>query len=142
MTGHLVFTTVHTNDAISSIIRLIDMGIEPFLVASSVVAIVAQRLVRRICPVCAASSQPVELQIPWTGETRRIGRPPKAVGCDECSNTGYKGRIGLYEMIVVDPKQRLAVSIYFLPDSIDAIFVPKEQSPIVKPKGGIIMGAH
>ncbi len=120
LTGHLVFTTVHTNDAVSSIIRLIDMGIEPFLVASSVVAIVAQRLVRRTCPVCSAAGESVELHIPWTGEVRRFEGPPRAVGCDECSNTGYKGRIGLYEMIVVtDELRRMIVKNVNAQDLVD-----------------------
>ncbi|MFC1799913.1 GspE/PulE family protein [Candidatus Eisenbacteria bacterium] len=120
LTGHLVFTTVHTNDAISSIVRLIDMGIEPFLVASSVVAIVAQRLVRRICPVCAAKGDPIELHVPWTGEAKRIEDPPKPVGCDECSKTGYKGRVGLYEMIVVtDELRRMIVKNANAQDLVD-----------------------
>ena len=106
LTGHLVFTTVHTNDAVSSITRLVDMGIEPFLVASSVSAIVAQRLVRRLCRSCAAKGQPVELTVPETGDTRRVRHVFKAVGCDKCAGSGYKGRVGLYEMVVVDDDVR------------------------------------
>jgi len=120
LTGHLVFTTVHTNDAVSSIVRLMDMGIEPFLVASSVVAIVAQRLVRRVCPACSTSGDSVELNIPWTGKVRRIEHPPKAVGCDQCSSTGYKGRIGLYEMIVItDEMRRMIVKAANAQDLVD-----------------------
>lgn len=120
LTGHLVFTTVHTNDAVSSIIRLIDMGIEPFLVASAVVAIVAQRLVRRVCPACAAKGESIELHVPWTGEEVKIEGPPKAVGCDECSRTGYKGRVGLYEMIVVsDNLRRMIVNRANAQDLVD-----------------------
>ena len=106
LTGHLVFTTVHTNDAVSSITRLVDMGIEPFLVASSVSAMVAQRLVRRLCDQCAAAAQPVELLVPETGEVRKLRRALKPVGCEKCSQSGYKGRIGLYEMVVVDDEIR------------------------------------
>ena len=106
LTGHLVFTTVHTNDAVSSITRLVDMGIEPFLVASSVSAMVAQRLVRRLCDQCAAAAHPVELLVPETGEVRKLRRVLKPVGCEKCSQSGYKGRIGLYEMLVVDDEIR------------------------------------
>ena len=106
LTGHLVFTTVHTNDAVSSITRLVDMGIEPFLVASSVSAMVAQRLVRRLCKHCAAEAGAVDLQIPETGEARKLKHIMKPVGCEKCSNSGYKGRVGLYELIVVDDEIR------------------------------------
>jgi type IV pilus assembly protein PilB len=106
LTGHLVFTTVHTNDAISSIMRLIDMGIEPYLISSSVVAIIAQRLVRRVCKSCSEEREAPELLIPWTGQVRRIGTVLKAVGCDDCSGTGYRGRIGLYELIVLNDEIR------------------------------------
>lgn len=106
LTGHLVFTTVHTNDAVSSITRLVDMGIEPFLVASSVSAIVAQRLVRRLCRHCSTESQGVELQIPETGAVRKVKHVRKPVGCDKCSGSGYRGRVGLYELIVADDEIR------------------------------------
>ena len=110
LTGHLVFTTVHTNDAISSVIRLVDMGIEPFLVSSSVSAMIAQRLVRRVCPSCAVETQPPEIVIPDSGETRRLGRALKAQGCDRCAENGYKGRVGLYELVVLnDVMRRLIV---------------------------------
>jgi type IV pilus assembly protein PilB len=110
LTGHLVFTTVHTNDAISSVIRLVDMGIEPFLVSSSVAAMIAQRLVRRVCPSCAAEGQPPEIVIPETGQVRKLRKSLKAQGCDRCAGNGYKGRIGLYELVVMsDPMRRLIV---------------------------------
>ncbi|MFH1312203.1 MAG: GspE/PulE family protein [Candidatus Eisenbacteria bacterium] len=111
LTGHLVFTTVHTNDAISSVVRLIDMGIEPFLVASSVGAMLAQRLVRKVCRECATQSPPVDIFIPETGQVRKIEAPLHAVGCDACEGTGYKGRTGLYELVVMNDKmKRLIVS--------------------------------
>jgi type IV pilus assembly protein PilB len=110
LTGHLVFTTVHTNDAISSITRLIDMGIEPFLVSSSVSAIVAQRLVRRLCPQCATPAAPIEIVIPDTGKPRKVKKLLKPAACDVCGVTGYKGRVGLYEMVVMtDEIRRLIV---------------------------------
>ncbi|MFZ1948017.1 MAG: GspE/PulE family protein [bacterium] len=106
LTGHLVFTTVHTNDAVSSITRLVDMGIEPFLVSSSVSAMVAQRLVRRLCPSCATQVQTVELLVPETGEVRKVKGVSKPAGCDKCSGSGYKGRVGLYELVVMDDEIR------------------------------------
>jgi type IV pilus assembly protein PilB len=106
LTGHLVFTTVHTNDAISSVIRLVDMGIEPFLVSSSVAAMVAQRLVRRVCPYCAVETHPPDIVIPETGEVRRLGKSLAAQGCERCAENGYKGRIGLYELVVLNDVMR------------------------------------
>ncbi|HVS02256.1 MAG TPA: type IV-A pilus assembly ATPase PilB [Thermoanaerobaculia bacterium] len=105
MTGHLVLSTLHTNDAPSSISRLMNMGVEPFLVATSVHLVVAQRLVRRICNYC---KEPIDespsalTAIGFTeGEARRI-RLFRGKGCERCSNTGYKGRIGLYEVMELD----------------------------------------
>jgi general secretion pathway protein E/type IV pilus assembly protein PilB len=104
LTGHLVFSTLHTNDAPSAFTRLIDMGIEPFLVASSVEAIMAQRLVRTICKRCR-TPQNVERSY-----LRRIGFPEneidtttfyKGVGCEECRTLGYQGRLGIYELLLV-----------------------------------------
>jgi type IV pilus assembly protein PilB len=106
LTGHLVFTTVHTNDAISSVIRLVDMGIEPFLVSSSVAAVIAQRLVRRVCSACAEKVQPPEIIVPETGEGRKLKRALKAKGCDRCAGNGYKGRVGLYELVVINDVMR------------------------------------
>ncbi len=106
LTGHLVFTTIHTNDAVAAITRLVDMGIEPFLVSSSVSAIVAQRLVRKVCPQCAQKGEPVELTVPDTGEVRRLESVPVPVGCEKCGNLGYKGRIGLFELVVANDEIR------------------------------------
>jgi type IV pilus assembly protein PilB len=111
LTGHLVFTTVHTNDAISSVVRLIDMGIEPFLVSSSVAAMLAQRLVRKVCRECATEGPAVDILIPETGQVRKLEGPAKPVGCEACGGTGYKGRTGLYELIVMnDRMKRLVVT--------------------------------
>ncbi|MDI6740136.1 MAG: ATPase, T2SS/T4P/T4SS family [Candidatus Edwardsbacteria bacterium] len=109
LTGHLVLSTLHTNDAPSSISRLIDMGIEPFLVASSCVLIQAQRLVRRICKGCKA---PVEikpevlLDMGFTREQIQGVNFSKGKGCPLCNNTGYKGRVGLYEVMPITPEIR------------------------------------
>jgi type II secretion system protein E len=105
LTGHLVFSTLHTNDSAGAVARLLDMGIEPFQVASSVEGIVAQRLVRRLCPHCreAATPLPAE-QAELTGAIghRHDGPIYRATGCAECRGTGYRGRIGLYELMILD----------------------------------------
>jgi type IV pilus assembly protein PilB len=106
LTGHLVFTTVHTNDAVSSVIRLVDMGIEPFLVASSVSAMVAQRLVRKVCPECAVEGHTIEVLVPDTGQVRKLKRVLRPVGCSRCSESGYRGRIGLFELIIINDEMR------------------------------------
>jgi len=102
LTGHLVLSTLHTNDAPSTINRLMNMGIEPFLVASSVNLICAQRLVRRVCRHCAAPSPvpPAALaEVGFTPEEAGAVTPVRGQGCDACNNTGYKGRVGLYEVM-------------------------------------------
>jgi general secretion pathway protein E len=105
LTGHLVFSTLHTNDASGAVTRLIDMGIEPFLVASSVVAIIAQRLVRVICPACKGPYKPERALL------QELGLAParsnkrtfyRGSGCPECLGTGYRGRTGIYEILLVD----------------------------------------
>ena len=109
LTGHLVFTTLHTNDAPSSIARLLDLGLEPFLVTATLEAIVAQRLVRRICENCKEEYEPSEQQLmelalrpeDVTGRTFYYGK-----GCDYCNNTGYKGRLALFEEMVLDDELR------------------------------------
>jgi len=103
LTGHLVFSTLHTNDAASAATRLIDMGIEPFLVASSVVAVLAQRLLRRICPDCKRPYAPSEEELSRLdvapGSTMTLYR---GAGCAACSQTGYRGRIGIFELMVLN----------------------------------------
>jgi len=109
MTGHLVLSTLHTNDAPSSISRLMNMGIEPFLVATSVHMIVAQRLVRRICTFCKEPSESPPAAMVSAGFSEPEARSLKLFkgrGCDRCSNTGYKGRLGLYEVLEVDDEMR------------------------------------
>ncbi len=105
LTGHLVFSTVHTNDAASTIVRLVNMNVEPFLIADSVILIVAQRLVRRLCPKCKVPHKlPVKalLDIGFTPEEAETVEVWKATGCDHCNNTGYKGRTGLFEVMPID----------------------------------------
>ncbi|MGN1072976.1 MAG: type II secretion system ATPase GspE [Bradymonadia bacterium] len=114
LTGHLVFSTLHTNDAAGAFTRLIDMGVEPFLVSSSLELAMAQRLVRKLCPVC---KQPFE---PSPEELREIGATQahldqaqgifyKPTGCKECNNSGYKGRLAIYEMMVITDSIRRLV---------------------------------
>jgi type IV pilus assembly protein PilB len=106
LTGHLVFSTLHTNDAAGALTRLVDMGIEPFLVASSVVGVITQRLARRLCDRCKRPypSQPELLQIP--GALPAAGDLPvtfyRSHGCDLCNDIGYRGRTGVFEIMVVD----------------------------------------
>ena len=109
LTGHLVLSTLHTNDAPSTINRLMNMGIEPFLVASSVHLICAQRLVRRVCSQCKEESPlptAALLQAGFTPEEAEKVKPMKGAGCERCNNTGYKGRVGLYEVMEIGEELR------------------------------------
>jgi general secretion pathway protein E len=110
LTGHLVLSTLHTNDAATALTRLVDLGVEPYLVASTVEAVLAQRLVRRICQACRA---PAELT---PGEARTLGDIAgdlgqiwAGTGCPECRGTGYRGRTGIFELLVMDEALRVAV---------------------------------
>jgi type IV pilus assembly protein PilB len=114
LTGHLVLSTLHTNDAPSTINRLMNMGIEPFLVASSVNLICAQRLVRRICTNCKADHPtPVQalVQAGFSAEDAKAVVPKKGHGCEKCNNTGYKGRVGLYEVMDITDELRELVLV-------------------------------
>ncbi len=102
LTGHLVFSTLHTNDSASAVTRLIDMGIEPFLVSTAVQAIVAQRLVRLLCPHCKETYEPEEAQWAELGSSREVAGPIfRADGCEKCLETGYRGRTGIYEFLLL-----------------------------------------
>ncbi|RLA99573.1 MAG: type II secretion system protein GspE [Deltaproteobacteria bacterium] len=113
LTGHLVFSTLHTNDSAGAITRLIDMGIEPFLVSSAVNAILAQRLVRVICPFCKEEYNPPVFSL------KEIGLDDEAIsgtkfyrgkGCPECSHTGFRGRMGIYELLILDDEIKSLIS--------------------------------
>ena len=103
LTGHLVFSTLHTNDAAGTFTRLIDMGVEPFLVASSLLLVLAQRLVRRLCPDCKEAYDPSAVELADVGLKRSDlkGSIYRARGCPSCLSTGYKGRCGIYELLPV-----------------------------------------
>ena len=111
LTGHLVFTTLHTNDAPGAVTRLIDMGVEPFLISSTLEAVLGQRLLRSICPQCRTAYQPNEALLAELGISRRdIGEKHfyYGKGCDACNNTGYKGRKGIYELLkITEPIREL-----------------------------------
>lgn len=109
MTGHLVLTTLHTNDSVAALSRLVDMGVEPFLVASSLTLVAAQRLVRRPCPDCAKPYQPDSrtlAALSLTTDDLAGATPVKGEGCARCGGTGYRGRLGVYEILPVTPAIR------------------------------------
>jgi len=132
LTGHLVFSTLHTNDAASAVTRLIDMGIEPFLVTSSVNAIVAQRLARRICPACRQQYYPENESLLEIGLSQEMlgkdGFLWRGAGCKECLGTGYKGRTGIYEILNIS-------------DSIKTSILKTSDSNIIK-KQAVGEGLH
>ncbi len=112
LTGHLVFSTLHPNDSAGAISRLLDLGVEPYLVSSSLIAVLAQRLVRKICPECKERYEPAE------HELRELGIGDKGssefyvgAGCSKCFNTGYKGRTGIYELMMLDEQIREMVNV-------------------------------
>jgi len=108
LTGHLVLSTLHTNDAPSALVRLIDMGIEPFLVASSLTVVLAQRLLRTICPHCKVSYKPSETELSY------FSKPPeflfRGTGCEKCKGKGYFGRTGIFELLVIDNEIRSMIT--------------------------------
>ena len=109
LTGHLVFSTLHTNDAPSAITRLVDMGVKPFLVSSSIRAVLAQRLIRKICPDCKQPYTPTEAELRalnLLSANLSEARFSKGHGCDRCRGTGYRGRAGIFEIFVVDDEIR------------------------------------
>jgi type II secretory ATPase GspE/PulE/Tfp pilus assembly ATPase PilB-like protein len=143
LTGHLVFSTLHTNDSISSIGRLIDMGVEPFLVASVLEGVLAQRLGRRICPSCRT-------QIPMADDlSHRLSAPElsrfggkmwRGAGCERCNNNGQKGRIGYFELLVITGQLRQAIgrraSTTELMQYVDRSFNTMREDGLIKAASG------
>jgi general secretion pathway protein E len=109
LTGHLVFSTLHTNDSAGAITRLLDLGVEPYLVSSSLIAVIAQRLVRKVCPDCRKDYEPTphelrELRlgnVKASGVSESVAKFYTGTGCDRCFQTGYRGRTGIYEMMLI-----------------------------------------
>jgi type II secretion system protein E len=109
LTGHQVFSTLHTNDSAGAVTRLIDMGVEPFLISSSLEGVLAQRLVRRLCEHCREEAPPADAmrdKLRKMGVREVEGRFFRGKGCDECRNTGYKGRVGIFELLAITPDLR------------------------------------
>ena len=104
LTGHLVMSTLHTNTAVGAIARLMDMGVEPFLLSSSLTGILAQRLVRRLCDSCKVERPATPEELAFLKETQAV--VSEAPGCDNCAMTGYSGRTGIYELVNIDEKMR------------------------------------
>ncbi|GAB4321687.1 MAG: ATPase, T2SS/T4P/T4SS family [Candidatus Sumerlaeia bacterium] len=126
LTGHLVLSTLHTNDAASTLTRLVDMGIEPFLLTSTVECVVGQRLVRSICPNCRKSYVPTEEELLDFGVTRKDIHDIeffKGAGCEECFFTGYKGRIGIFEVLMMTDEIRELVLNHASADEIRALAI-------------------
>jgi len=145
MTGHLVFSTVHTNDAASTINRLLNMDVEPFLIADSVTMIVAQRLVRKLCKKCRAKHDLTEealVDIGYTPEEAKNVKAYKPYGCGDCNNTGYKGRVGLFEVMensdeIKDLILTKAQSREIRAKAIDQGMITLRRSGLLKIKQGI-----
>ncbi len=108
ITGHLVLSTLHTNDAASSVVRLADMGVEPYMIASSLVGIIAQRLVRKVCPFCSEWEDMTEDEVAIAG--KYFPKIKHVKGCKQCNNTGYKGRISIHEILPVTKDVRTLIS--------------------------------
>ena len=112
LTGHLVFSTLHTNDAASTVTRLLDLGIEPYLVSSSLVGVLAQRLIRRVCPHCAEPYTPTAAELEtlrYSPSAEELANFRKGKGCDACRGTGYHGRHGCFELLTVDDEIRVLI---------------------------------
>lgn len=132
MTGHLVLSTLHTNDSISSALRLADMGAEPYLVASALRGIIAQRLVRRVCTYCAKDHQPDPQEHTWL-ESIKGAQLSNATfkhgdGCTQCNNTGYRGRVAIHEMLVLDDDMLSALRR----NDVDEFTKASKASPLYK----------
>ncbi len=134
LTGHLVFSTLHTNDAVGAIARLADLGVPSYLIAATVIGVLAQRLARTLCPACKARDEQTtretlsEVAKPW----RLSGgvRPYKPVGCLECRNTGYRGRAGLYELLLMSDAARAAVHPSLDSDALRRLAVKEGMRPL------------
>jgi type IV pilus assembly protein PilB len=133
LTGHLVFSTLHTNDAPSSITRLIDMGVQPFLAATAIQGVLAQRLVRRLCNECAQEYSPDPAEVRLLGlKPEDVGGRPfrRARGCRACDALGYRGRVGLFELFEMDSDLR---DLTFRSESLESIRTTALRSGRLRP---------
>ncbi len=142
MTGHLVLSTLHSNDAPTSVTRLIDMGVPPFLIASGLIGMVAQRLVRRLCPQCRRSGPPTLRQSQMLSVPENDAFWHAGSGCAYCDGTGYMGRIGIHEVVQVDESfQRLVMSKAPSPDlrqaAVRAGMIPIREDALTKIRAGL-----
>ena len=137
LTGHLVFSTLHTNDSFGALTRLVDMGIEPFLVSSSIIAVIAQRLVRVVCPACREAHTPPHEELARVGLDRSELAGPiyRAKGCRSCRDTGYRGRIAINELMLVDDDVRALVMKHSDASSIRQLAVSKGMK-LLRQNGG------
>ncbi len=133
LTGHLVFSTLHTNDSPSAITRLVDIGVEPFLISSSVLAVFAQRLVRVLCTECKQSYRPKTVYLQSIGlRPERFADKPifKAVGCEKCFQTGYRGRIGIFEIMVMSEELKTLILQTYDSNRIKALAVQEKMATL------------
>jgi len=134
LTGHLVLSTLHTNSAVGAVTRLRDMGVEPFLLSSSLLGVLAQRLVRRLCPSCKAPHASTENEnkiLGLAGDQQAVIY--RAVGCERCKQTGYRGRTGIHELLVVDEKVRELIHIGAGEQAVEKVIRP--HSPSIRDDG-------
>lgn len=129
ITGHLVLSTLHTNDTASSIIRLLDMGIEPYLVSSALVGVIAQRLVKKICPHCKISYEPGENELEILN-MKDLKILYKGEGCNYCKNTGYRGRTAIHEIMYVDKELRKLINNNASEDDIKSAAIKNGMTPL------------
>lgn len=131
LTGHMVLSTIHTNNAVGTIGRLLDMGIKPFLISSTITGIVAQRLVRKICPACAEEYMSSEREMRLLGLSNPV-KLKRGRGCSLCNDTGYKGRIGIFEMLEIDNDIRDIIDLNYNESKIERIAVENGMNTLRK----------
>ncbi len=149
LTGHLVLSSIHANDAVGVLLRLTDLGIEPFLVASSLVGVVAQRMVRRICTYCAVDAEPsAEEQAAYEQEIgERLASMKQGVGCNLCANTGFLGRIGIFELLTLNEECRKLILAGAAASTIrdratEDGMIPMRRDGMLKAKQGLVTPAE
>lgn len=144
LTGHQVFSTLHTNDAAGAVTRLIDMGVEPFLIASSLVGVLGQRLVRRLCPACRVEwplTPAIAARVEALGGGEATGKFYRGAGCEECRGMGYRGRVGVYELLPITPELRELIlqrrSSAAIKDAARGFIVTMQQDALRKAQAGV-----